>query len=381
MPVNGASIEADLGRRDFTINAMALELSSGNLIDPNKGRKDLAAKKIRMVSPEAFEADPVRLVRAYRMAAAFESAIEPATQAAIARRADLINKSACERIREELFKILHTAASHSQLAGMARSRLLFAIFPELEPLKTDRAADPQLRDLFTQTLSAYSYLENFINSQAAVPEAEANRFFPEADSSRAVLIKWAVLFHKIGRLRSREIEAEGTPDHDDNAPGSAFLARQICQRLKFSRRQSDHISLLVRLHRRPLALFRQHQQTGAIDREFIRLFMEFNDAVPDILLLGLAEFCGTRRPGDRAAADFNEFVAARIRQYNLVLRPRSQLPPPVTGRDLMRHFGMKPSAEFKYILLRLEEERLAGCITTRRQAFEVVRHLLDRFNK
>jgi poly(A) polymerase len=377
MPVNGASIEADLGRRDFTINAMALELSSGKLIDPNNGRNDLAAKTIRMVSPAAFEADPVRLVRAYRMAAAFESAIEPATQAAIARYANLIDRSASERIREELFKILHTAASHSQLAGMARSGLLFAILPELHPLKADRPSGPQPCDLFTQTLAAYCYLENCMNSQAAVSEAKKNRYFPDADSTRAVLIKWAALFHKIGRLRSRQSEAEGPPDHDDDAPDSAFLARQICQRLKFSKRQSDRISLLVRLHRRPLALFRRHQKNEDIERQFIRLFMEFNDALPDILLLGLAEYCGSRRAGDQAGIDFNEFIAARLRQYNQVLRPRAQLPAAVTGRDLMRHFGLKPSAAFKHILLRLEEERLAGCITSRRQAFEMVRKLLS----
>ena len=76
MPVNGPSIESDLRLRDFTINAMAVEVASGSLIDPLGGQKDLAAKTVRMVSPEVFQQDPVRLVRAYRMAAIFNFSID-----------------------------------------------------------------------------------------------------------------------------------------------------------------------------------------------------------------------------------------------------------------------------------------------------------------
>ena len=101
MPLNGESIEDDLHRRDFTINALALELSYGNLIDPTGGRRDLAAKNVRMVDRDAFRNDPVRLLRAYRMAATFDFTIDKDTEAAISQDADLIRKSAAERIREE----------------------------------------------------------------------------------------------------------------------------------------------------------------------------------------------------------------------------------------------------------------------------------------
>ncbi len=100
-PLNGASIEDDLQRRDFTINALALEVSTGKLIDPAGGQQDLAAKKIRMVNRDVFRKDPVRLIRAYRMAATFDFIIDKDTEAAISQDADLIRKSAAERIREE----------------------------------------------------------------------------------------------------------------------------------------------------------------------------------------------------------------------------------------------------------------------------------------
>ena len=135
MPVNGSSIENDLGLRDFTINAMALDVSTGNLIDPIGGQKDLAAKKVRMVSREVFRKDPVRLIRAYRMAANFDLSIDKNTRAAIAADANLIQESAGERIREELYKILQCPQSHVYLSMMDQSGLLLHIFPKFLKLK------------------------------------------------------------------------------------------------------------------------------------------------------------------------------------------------------------------------------------------------------
>ena len=104
MPLNGTTIEEDLLQRDFTINAMAVAVSCGRLIDRLGGRQDLASKKIRMVSVDVFCKDPVRLIRAYRMAAAFNFFIDPDTRRILARDAHLISGSAGERVREEFFK-------------------------------------------------------------------------------------------------------------------------------------------------------------------------------------------------------------------------------------------------------------------------------------
>jgi poly(A) polymerase len=122
MPLNGTTIEEDLLQRDFTINAMAVAVSCGSLIDRLGGRQDLASKKIRMVFMDVFRKDPVRLIRAYRMAAAFDFSIDPDTRRILARDAHLISGSAGERVREEFFKILQCAGSHAYLADMARQR-------------------------------------------------------------------------------------------------------------------------------------------------------------------------------------------------------------------------------------------------------------------
>ena len=130
-PVNGANIDEDLKRRDFTINAMAYDIASKTLIDCVGGMQDLENQQIRMVSRSVFERDPVRLIRAYRMGAAFEFIIEPRTVSAIKTDAGLILNSAAERVRTELFNILETSNSHGYILQMADSGLMFAILPEL----------------------------------------------------------------------------------------------------------------------------------------------------------------------------------------------------------------------------------------------------------
>lgn len=124
----GTTIESDLKERDFTINAIAYDLSSGRIIDPLNGREDLAKKQVKRVSETVFRDDPVRLLRAYRMASSLGFTIEPGTCLLIQRDANLIQQTAGERVREELFKILTTPDSHRQLMEMSDSGLLFRFY-------------------------------------------------------------------------------------------------------------------------------------------------------------------------------------------------------------------------------------------------------------
>jgi len=377
MPLNGASIEEDLRRRDFTINAIALEVSSGNLIDPAGGRQDLAAKTVRMVERDVFRNDPVRLVRAYRMAASLNFTIEKDTQAAICRDADYVRKSAAERIREELFKILDFAESHAQLACMAHSGLLFSLFPELLALKTGRAVRKQPADLFEQTLAAYEHLEKLLNPRDRQPPEPLDRYLDDADSARVIGLKWSVLLQSVGQPPARTGVAAKTHHCDAPAARSASIARKICLRLKFSRRQSDSIEFLIRHHSEPFLCFRARRKKIPAARAFIRLFMTCGDRTPDILLHALAGFMARKDQQAPAIQPFSEFVTAGIDCYYRVLRPRAATPPPLNGNDLIKDFGLKPSPAFKQILEAIEEEHLAGENFTREQALGLVATLLD----
>ncbi len=378
LPLNGGTIEEDLLQRDFTINAMALEVASGSLIDPVGGRQDLSARKVRMVAGDVFQKDSVRLVRAYRMAASFDFTIDPDTEKAIIRDADLITRSAAERTREEFVKILESGRSHAQLGRMADSGLLFSVFPELQVLKNYHLPDHQPNMLWDQTLASYGQFENLCAPGRQTRPLADGRLFEAADIARSSLLKWSALFHSIGKPAALSPGGAGALQFSGYAAKSAVLARTICQRLKFSRQQTDQIQLIVEHHCRPIFLFKAWQKKVPISRAFVRFFLKCGDLSPDILRLALAICEGRRSPKDPADLEFAEFILARIEEYDTVLQPRAALPPPLNGNDLIREFGLKPSAEFKRILKYIEQERLTRRCLTREQALEMVQHLLRR---
>ena len=338
-----------------------------------------AAKTVRMVSPEAFRKDPVRLVRAYRMAAICNFSIDRHTQTAIATDADLIRKSAAERIREELFKILQCSESHPYLAMMAHNELLFSIFPEFLKLKQQQLPAAGSGTLFDRTLQSYNHLEILLNQDKKIRRPFGDQPFPGEDADRSINLKWAMLFHDLGRpgvdLSSGEGQS-GSPEV--RADESALMAKRICRSLRFSRRHSDTIELIIRQHVKPMKIFGAHTPKSAIEKEFIRLFLDCNDVTPDVLLLALAAFRGRKEIDDLQSNKFTEFIQMLIKKYVTDLRPRASLPPPINGNDLIDEFGIKPSAEFKGILKRIDEKRLSQPVYTRKEALKLVAELLAR---
>jgi tRNA nucleotidyltransferase/poly(A) polymerase len=381
MPLNGATIEEDLLQRDFTINAMAVAVSSGSLIDQLGGRRDLASKKIRMVSVGVFRKDPVRLIRAYRLAAAFDFSIDADTHKVLARDANLISRTAGERVREEFFKILQCAGSHAYLLGMAHSGLLFNVFPELLALKNYRLSGARPQNLFEQTIDSYHGLEKLLDAGGQLKNVSGDLLFQDVDAARTTLLKWAILFHDIGIPTMQTLTEGGTIHFYSHTLKSAAMARKICQRLRFSRRQTDPIGLIIENHLQPFFLFWAQQKEFPFQKAFTRFFMKCRDLTPDVLLHALAKFMGKKDTQNPELKEFTDFIRTLIQNYYSVLQPRASLPLPLTGNDLINEFGLKPSGKFKFILKRIEEEHLTKQVLTRRQALKLVEELLSRQNR
>ena len=366
-PMNGTTIEEDLLQRDFTVNAIAVAASTGSLIDPLEGQQDLASQKIRMVSMDVFHKDPVRLVRAYRLAAAFDFTIEVNTRKILKRDAHLVNKSAGERIREELFKILACKGAKVWLSDMALSGLLFFIFPELLVLKNCHFDNADPRDLFERALDAYHWLEKLVNSS-----------IQDIGTDRATLLKWAILFGDLCNPASHHPAELQNQNADNHALKSAAQARKICQRLRFSKQQTDTIHLIIANHQQPLMLFRAKQEHTSYREAFARFFMQCRDLTPDILLYALAIYLCRKPSLAQNRDEFQNFIQTLIKDYYSILLPRASKQLPLTGKDLIQEFGLNPSAEFRNILARIEEEHLTREKLTRKQARRLVEELINR---
>ncbi|MGD2269798.1 MAG: HD domain-containing protein [Desulfobacterales bacterium] len=375
-PVNGASIKQDLKGRDFTINAMAYDVEKGEIIDCVEGRQDLNGQKIRMVSRSVFARDPVRLIRAYRLAATLKFEIEPRTASAICTDAALIANSAGERIRTELFKILECVDAHDYIIQMARSGLLFAVFPELAAMKGCIQNRYHRFDVFEHTLQALFYLEKILENPTVYLPNPTVAKFEWTPLHQAALLKYCILLHDIGKPVARTRASDGTVHFYGHGKKSAEMAEQISQRLKLSKQSADYTDFIVRNHLRPLFLFNSRQKEKISRRAITRFLMKCGTRTPDLMLHAWADINGKAAGGHQRNAAFTDFVQKILTDYYSDFTRRSEKPALITGTDLIEIFGLKPSPVFKKILKRVEEQRLCGNIETVDEAVAWVRDFL-----
>jgi poly(A) polymerase len=369
--LNGICIEDDLKLRDFTINAMAWEPVSGKIIDPFGGRQDLIPKRLKMVSPTIFSKDPVRLLRAFRIAAQLGFAIESKTLAAIAHNAPLILKIAGERIHSEFFGLLENDQAHPYLCQMADNKLLSALLPELDVLKGCSQNKHHHYDVLAHTLAAFGHLETLIKEKATRfgPTARAALIF--LDTKRAGLIKCALLLHDIGKPQVKTGPSSYSHFYGHEKKGVAMLV-PIAKRLRLSTRENDFIGFMIRNHLRPLMLFLAHQQQKLTRTGFTRFFSKSDGFTPDLLLHAMADHMGKGPPEDNQDHAFSRFMEQLLADFEGRFMPLRSSKPLLNGHDLISVFKLDPSAEFKKLLALVEQAKRSGQISTRTEALTLV---------
>lgn len=379
-PLVGDSIETDLKNRDFTINAMAFDLAGQALIDPERGLADLNNRVIKMVSPAAFINDPLRQLRAFRLGTQFQCRIETKTHRAIKSTAGSIQACAGERVRAELLKMLMFPGAAKALAQMADCGLLFNIIPELAALVDCEQNVHHSFDVWTHTLAACRHLEALIdpdspNSHGALLRRAAARV---KHHNRTSLLKLALLLHDIGKPATRSTDAKGQVHFYGHGRRGVKIATETCRRLKCSRRETEYINGVIKNHNRPLFLSLLHTQNRLSDRAVTRFFIQCDEMTPDILLHAVADFAGKRPTPGPGLTEFIGFIETLLERYFNTHTRRVAEPGLLTGHDLITVFDLSPSPLFKKVLARVETARLAGEISDKQQALEIVRRLLNQ---
>ena len=371
-----ASIEQDLRTRDFTINAMAYELSSQQLIDPLAGQHDLKNRTIRMASEAIFSQDPIRLLRAFRMAAAFQFEIEPQTKKAIKKQAALIRHSAKERVREELFKLLQCGRVHPLLGLMVDTGVLFYIFPELLALKQCPQNRHHQRNAFEHTLNSFYHLEELLETNFKRLQIKNSPIAHQIGAKQVPLMKFSMLLHDIGKPGVQSVDEKGSIHFYGHELLGAKMVKSICKRLKCSNRDTETIYYLVRHHMQPLFLFNALQKHNATRKAVTRFFMKCAANIPALLILATADMLGKEKLPSEDSASFINFIKQLMVDFETDYKAKNAAPPLITGYDLINEFGLKPSHLFKKILNRLEIERLSRNEMTRQEAVSLVRKLI-----
>jgi len=364
--ISGPTIRHDLERRDVTINAMAIELSSGTLLDWTGGQRDLAGKRIRMVSENGFRDDPIRLLRALRLAAALGFSIEDRTVSTITRDAHLIHLSAGERIRSELFQLFSCRDSAPHVNLMASTGLLRAIFPEPASKPAEIGTAPPDAGLQTDFPPAYVHLESLLNHPPPGYPARGTGIEPSLPPNPAAWLKFA----NILACQNRRPDGGELPENHEK--DMVDTARSICHRLRLSTKEDTFVTGIVANRNRPFYLHKAFKEEKLTPKAVTRFFMTAGPLAQHLLMFAMAE----ARSRSKDPESFSDFIQHMFRTYLETYLPAKARPPLVSGRDLMSIFGLQASPLFKQILARIEEGRLSGEITDRASALSVAEKMV-----
>lgn len=369
-------IEQDLKTRDFTINAMACDLATQDVIDTTGGLRDLNRRILRMVSRDAFNADPVRLIRAFRLSSNLNFTIDTKTLRTISRQAAEIEKSAAERVWEELGSIMACPTSMAAVKEMANAGLLLAIIPELAELKGCRQNRYHTGDVFNHVMESYHAMEKVLHQpEPSLPNAILN-FIGSIDVEHKIRCKMAVLLHDIGKPMSQTLDDSGHIHFYGHAVKGARIARKICRRLHMSIRQQQWIEALIRYHQRPLSLFLAQQRHPLRPRSMGRFFRQCGRLTPYTLIHAMADAKAKKGPGVEKNAALNDFYINLLSTY-LKLTSQPTPLPVLNGRDIMDIFNLPPSPLIGKILSKVEELQMAGVLKEREEAIKWISKYLD----
>ncbi|MBS3810012.1 MAG: HD domain-containing protein, partial [Desulfobacterales bacterium] len=356
-------------------NAMAVNSANGELIDPAGGRKDLSARLVRMVSPESFDSDPIRLLRAFRMAAVLGFSIDPDTLEAISLRTEKITSAAGERIREEWLMLLNSPASAPVLESMARTGLLEKIFPEIKNLRGCTQNRHHRFDAFEHTMKVYEAIEQMLHQNKPALLKDRKNTDLLAGPGGPGLVKHAALLHDTGKPLTRSVDKNGGIHFYNHETAGAKITGEINRRLRFSNAENRYVAFLVKNHLRPLFLYLLRKRGKLKPETVSRFFLKTAPWTMDLLILAAADKAGKKSSTNNGFTKFTEKLADEFLNKHL---PASQQPPLITGNDLIENFGLTPSPQFSRILGRIEKMRLAGTLQTRRQALDFTRRLLKK---
>ena len=398
----GLTLEEDLRLRDFTVNAIALNLLTGEIVDPTGGVADLKSKTLRATGAYTFDNDPLRILRAVRQHATHGLTITPDTTHAMKRAVHGLTKVAAERVREEWMKLLAPAGAQARVEMLDELGVIALLLPELAAGKGVTQSPPHSHDVFGHQLLVLDATEKLWPwvgrtsppAACATQDAEGQpqgyaptlplfwsgklAEFAEPmskhlqqeiahDLPRWLLFKHVALLHDIGKPATRSVGEDGRIHFYKHEKVGSDMMRELMQRMKFSTKCVQYAEQLVRQHMRPLSL---SWRLPPRNRTIYRFFRDTGDEGADIALHSIADQRGKAFPSDRpeVVAAVTHLLKAYFTQPERFVRPK----PLLNGHEVMKIAGVKGPAVGK-ILEMLREEQAQGKIQTKEEAQKMVR--------
>lgn len=378
-PLQGDTIEEDLWRRDFSVNAMARPVAGGDLLDPTGGRADLDRGLLRVLGARAYAEDPLRALRLARLAAELGLRPDAETERLTTAAAPRVREASAERVFAELRRLL---ISDGALAGIAladRLGLVRSVLPEVAELHDVEQSHFHHLDVYDHTLEVLAQqiaLERRLEELFGDDEARRLRAVldePLADElTRGQALRLGALLHDIGKPQTRGVREDGRVTFMGHDARGEEMVHAICRRLRTSERLGRFLGALTRhhlvlgflVHERPLAprtVYRYLDRTDPVEVE--------------VTLLSCADRLATRGKNADAAIAAHLALAGELMAAALDWRTAGPPRPPLRGDELAEALGITPGPLLGTLLEDLKEAVYAGEVRTRDEAIEHARRL------
>lgn len=355
----GRTIEQDLARRDYTINSIAWSPING-LIDPLNGIGDIEKRIIRAIKKENLKEDPIRILRAYRIASELRMDIEPETSEMITEFSHLLPTVSGERISSELFKILDSSKSFDYLLEASRSGVIAAIFPELFEGKTIPRVVNYNLNLIYPSLETVRFLEMLV---IKLPAWIINHLSEEISGgvSRFSALKLGGFLHNIGK--PTKITKHEKAD--------VKIIENITKRLKMSTNISKMLRILLRDYHKPIQLI----EPGFPEkRKILGLFMSLNRYSIDVTVLAMADIL-SMSGADKVKEERIEKLFEILEMYKKFEKINAEANKIINGNEIMEILEVGPGPEIGEIITELREAMFSGEVRNKEEAKELVKRI------
>jgi len=398
--ISGNTIFDDLRARDFTINAIAVNMADPQkLMDPLNGRDDLEHALLKPCSVESFNLDPVRTIRTIRFMQYLDLILEPSAVELIKQAIPLLANVSAERKRDEMFRILEIKDVKKSLNLIRDFGLWNEVFPGIIDLEQIKAAPPHVNNALEHTLQVIDYSQVFLDFMRTGYCGSRNKFLISgfemikeyrqelktfldhsinAQRKYDGLLFLAGLYHDIGKTRISPVKENQRVIYPEHAAASADVARQVATSMMLSNEEIDFVEKLVRYHMG--SGIQDDLASVESRREIYRFYKRAGYAGVLVSIIHLADILATYEDSlsderwKKAISSSQILLEAWFRQYQQIINP----PALVNGNDLINEFCLKPGLFLGEVLEKIREAQASGEITDRKMAFESVLEMIER---
>lgn len=369
----------DLALRDFTINAIAIDMKTGEIIDPSGGMKDMEKQLIRASQERNITDDPLRILRAYRMKAQFGFCIDEDTLQWMMKHKNMLQQVSFERIRDEIFKILSTPHSAKIMEEMYDAGILQVIIPEMLPMDGMKQNSFHKFDVLRHSFVTYDEMEKLIlQTPFPLPHEDKIRDYLSAsaggDRNILQLLKFSTLLHDVGKPISQQVNHLGHLYYRGHPIEGKILWNNIARRFRLSNHEINMGGKFIEYHLEPIMVVKQEE--GRLRQERLhRFFRNSGKSLPGIILLTWGDVeAGQGKSITREIIDIHHEYCRKM--LNLYFTGDRLASPPIymTGREIMELLEIPPGRKVGEIRKSLEEAAALGDVNSREEAEEFCRN-------